>query len=154
MKIMAVAYESGVIKMYQMDGSKKYLLDLKGHQSTCQSIYISSSNPYFLYSASTDSTVRIWNLRDYEQVYMLQLDVLIDEITFITESLLFINKKELRGKSYLCQINTNLLDPIVNDNRGEHLIKMKCDLDWCVRIYSNNLVEFSSILNQEKNMGN
>jgi len=89
---MAVAYESGVIKIYQLDWTKKYLLELKGHQSTCQSIYISHSNPYFLYSASTDSTVRIWNLRDYAQVYMLQLDVLIDEITFITEALLFINK--------------------------------------------------------------
>lgn len=33
---------------------------------------------------------------------MLQLDVLIDEVKFITESLLFINNNELKGKTYLC----------------------------------------------------
>jgi WD40 repeat protein len=62
---MAVAFQSGVVKIFHLDQSKKYLLDLKGHQAACSSVYISSANPNFLYSSGLDSTVRIWNLRDY-----------------------------------------------------------------------------------------
>ncbi len=50
---------------------------MKGHQAACCSVYITTLNPIYLYSTSLDSTVRIWNLKDYEQIYMLQLDVLI-----------------------------------------------------------------------------
>jgi len=124
---LAVGFESGVIKIFRLDQSRKYILDLKGHQTACTTLLVPANNPYLLYSASLDSTVRIWNLRDYEQVYMLQLDLLIKSIKFVSDTLLFLTTDELKSKSYLCQINTSLLDPIVNDNRSGHLLKMRCD---------------------------
>ncbi len=139
---MAVGYESGVIKIFHFDQSRKYLLDLKGHQVACTTLHIAINNPHLLYSSSPDGTVRIWNLRDYEQVYMLQLDLLVKRIKFVSESLLFVTTDDLKPKCYLCQLNTNLLDPIVNDNRSGQLIKMRCDEDWCISIYSNNMIEF------------
>lgn len=75
-KIMTVAFESGVVKIFYLDHSKKYLADLKGHQAACTTLFIGTKNSHILYSSGFDSTVRIWNLRDYEQVYMLQLDIL------------------------------------------------------------------------------
>jgi WD40 repeat protein len=89
-KALAVGFESGVIKIFLLDESRKYLLDLKGHQTSCTALLVPTSNPYLLYSSSLDSTVRIWNLRDFEQVYMLQLDLLIKSIRFVSDTLLFL----------------------------------------------------------------
>jgi hypothetical protein len=80
---------------------------------------------------------------------MLQLDLLVKEIRFVSESLLFLTTDELKPKSYLCQINTSLLDPIVNDNRSGQLVKMRCDEDWCISIFSNHLAEFISSTSQQ-----
>ena len=73
-------------------------------------------------------------------MYLLNIDLLVKNITFLSDSLLFLDTDELKSKSYLCKINTSLLDPIVNDNRSGQLIKMRCDEDWCISIYSNQLV--------------
>ena len=84
-KVLAVGFESGVIKIFLLNESRKYLLDLKGHQVSCSTVLIPCGSPYMLYSASADNTVRIWNLKDYEQVYMLQLNLLVRNITFVSE---------------------------------------------------------------------
>lgn len=75
---MMISYQSGVIKIYNFDFTKKYMYELKGHQNDCFTIFVPENNEHFLYSAAMDSTVRIWNLRDYQEVYSLQLDVLIN----------------------------------------------------------------------------
>lgn len=62
---MAVAFESGVVKVFYLDHSKKYLADLKGHQAACTTLLIPPKNPHLLYSCGLDSSVRVWNLRDY-----------------------------------------------------------------------------------------
>lgn len=82
---------------------------------------------------------------------MLQLDLLVREVSFVNENLLFVSTDEVKSKSYLCQINTNLLDPIANDNLAGHLIKMRSDKEWCISIYSNNLIEFLSLDNYQNN---
>ncbi len=39
-KLMAVGFESGVVKVFYLDQSKKYLADLKGHQAACTTLLI------------------------------------------------------------------------------------------------------------------
>ncbi len=53
--------------------------------------------------------MRVWNLRDFEQVYVLQLDLLVKECRFVAEGVLFMRSQELKAKSYLCELNTSLL---------------------------------------------
>jgi hypothetical protein len=77
---------------------------------------------------------------DFEQVYCLQLDLRVSQIHFITAQLLFVGTAEAHGKTYLCELNTDLLEPIVNENRGGELQSLKCDADWCIAIYSNSHV--------------
>ena len=60
-----MGFQSGVIQMCELGRNKKYLLEMKGHQGACCSVYIPIVNPVYLYSASLDGTVRIWNLQDY-----------------------------------------------------------------------------------------
>lgn len=37
---MIVSYQSGVIKIYNFDQTRKYIHELKGHQNDCFSIFI------------------------------------------------------------------------------------------------------------------
>ena len=74
---MAAGYQSGTIKLYHFDESHKYIQELRGHQVGCLSLLIPLGTPSFLYSAGADSSVRIWSLLDFEQVYCLQLDLLV-----------------------------------------------------------------------------
>ena len=72
-----------MVKVFYLDRSKKYLCDLKGHQAACTTLLIPAGSAGLLYSCGLDSTVRVWNLRDYEQVYVLQLDLLVKESRFV-----------------------------------------------------------------------
>ena len=140
MKLMAVGYESGIIKMYAFEESRKYLAELRGHQASCISLLVPAKSEGFLYSGSADSTVRIWNLYDFEQVYVLQLDLLVSTLTLITSQLLYATSDETHPKSYLCDLNADLLEPVVNQNQGGELLRLTCDGIWCIAIYSNNHV--------------
>ena len=65
LKLMAVGYQSGAVKIYQLDDSRKYVHELRGHQSSCLTVLVPFKSPNFLYSGSSDSSVRIWNLQDF-----------------------------------------------------------------------------------------
>lgn len=110
---MTAGFQSGTIKVYHFDESRKYLQELRGHQGACLSLLV-PPNASFLYSASADSSVRIWNLQDFEQVYCLQLDLLVADVHFVNAQLLFVGTVEAHGRTYLCELNTDLLEPIVN----------------------------------------
>jgi WD40 repeat protein len=65
LKVMAAGYQSGTIKLYHFDDSRKYLQELRGHQGACMSVLVPPESSSFLYSASADSSIRIWNLVDF-----------------------------------------------------------------------------------------
>jgi hypothetical protein len=154
LRLMAVGYQSGAVKVYHFDDSRKYVQELRGHQSACLTLLVPQTTPHFLYSGSTDSSVRIWNLQDFEQVYALQLDLLVHHLVIVSEKLLFVSTTEAHGRSYLCDLNTDLLEPVANENRGGELLQLKCDGEWCIGIYSNNYVEFFAAPSQQRALSN
>ncbi len=83
-RLLAVGMQSGAIKLFHLDISRKYLLDLRGHQVACSSLLVPKQSPWLLYSSSGDGAVRIWSLVDYEQVYILQLDLLVRSVELVS----------------------------------------------------------------------
>lgn len=66
---MAVSLSSNTVKLYS-SATSQFVGELKGHSSTINQISFSdSSNPHVLYSCSSDSTVRVWDTRSFQQVF-------------------------------------------------------------------------------------
>lgn len=85
-KQIIFSHESGVIKIYRFNPTKKYLQELRGHQKQCNSLYISDkNNKDILYSSGLDNTIRIWNLYQFEEIYSLRIDLIVDDIVLLSD---------------------------------------------------------------------
>ena len=101
LKVMAVAFHSGVIKLFHFDYSKKYMLELKGHAGPCLAIRVAHKTPSILYSVGVDCSLRVWQLVYFQALYVLRIDTVVADAAFVGEGLLFGATKEGHGKSWL-----------------------------------------------------
>ncbi|XP_041991851.1 WD repeat-containing protein GTS1-like [Salvia splendens] len=65
---IAVSLSSNAVKLYSPQ-TGQYLGDCRGHSSTINKIsFAGPSSPHVLYSCSSDSTIRAWDSRSFQQV--------------------------------------------------------------------------------------
>ena len=148
LRLMVVGFNSGAIKLFMFDYSHKYLLELKGHAGPCLAVRVSQNTPSTLYSVGTDCSLRVWNLLHYQTLYVLRIDTMVVSATFLNEELLFGISSDGHGKSWLLQLNSNLLEP-ANIDKGE-VVRLRCDASWCVAVFADNLVSFFPTINTDK----
>lgn len=66
---MAVSLSTNAVKLYSPE-TGQYLGECKGHSSTINQIsFAGPSAPHVLYSCSSDSTLRAWDSRSFQQVF-------------------------------------------------------------------------------------
>lgn len=65
---MAVSLSTNEVKLYS-PVTGQYLGQCKGHSATINQIsFVGPSSPHVLYSCSSDSTIRAWDSRTWQQV--------------------------------------------------------------------------------------
>lgn len=68
---MAVSLSNNLVKLYS-PSTGQYFGDLKGHTSTINEIgFVDPLSPHLLLSSSSDSTIRAWDTRNFQQVSLI-----------------------------------------------------------------------------------
>ncbi|XP_051118699.1 WD repeat-containing protein GTS1 isoform X2 [Andrographis paniculata] len=79
---MAVSLSTNAVKLYSPH-TGQYLGECKGHSSTINQISFSGpSSPHVLYSCSSDSTLRAWDSRSFQQVSCLSTGPSLEMFSF------------------------------------------------------------------------
>lgn len=126
-KQIIFGHESGAIKIYRFNETRKYLQELRGHQKKCHSLIISEKNNNdILYSSGEDNMIRIWNLYQFEEIYSLRIDLICDQIILLSDELAFVKFYDMR-KTCLCKINAYKMEPIMTENKDSKINSLKCD---------------------------